>query len=264
MKDKFISKRTFKKLMKGKYIALAGLLLASCVQTQGRDFYLDRINRASSIEVHLNTVTKVANEEPTTYEKKGNGFVFGHYVFSRNHVTSRYSIKEWQFTPRGLQEVDVPLNRDSVLSEQTFLDDLVLHSVYESNEDDIAIFDLSKNKNLCNKYCNHLSLDDLMTEDELYQGMEVYWMGNPRGINDFYKESRISKLKDEKDEDTIYENTFMIQDPIIPGTSGKPLWHNDKIIGVAHYFWEDMSGWGFMSNYIEIIKEYENDMQEQW
>ncbi|KKL81461.1 hypothetical protein LCGC14_1994570, partial [marine sediment metagenome] len=257
----FIYKRTFKKLMKGRYIVLSGMLLAACNQVPGKDFYADRMDKISSIEVLLKTVTQVAGkEEPIEHQKIGNGFVVGNYVFSRDHVTSKHYLNKLQ-SPYGVVKVEF---QNPVLSEQTFLDDLVLHSVYESNEDDIAIFDLSKNKNLCNKYCNHLSLDDLMTEDELYQGMEVYWMGNPRGINDFYKESRISKLKDEKDEDTIYENTFMIQDPIIPGTSGKPLWHNDKIIGVAHYFWEDMSGWGFMSNYIEIIKEYENDMQEQW
>ena len=88
--------------MKGKYLALAGMLLASCAQTQGREFYEDRINRASSIEVRLKTVTKV-NE--STYEQDGFGFVLGNYVFSRDHVTSRYSVPRLQMSPYGFPEV---------------------------------------------------------------------------------------------------------------------------------------------------------------
>ena len=244
--------------MKGKYIALAGLLLASCAQTQDKEFYLDRINRASSIEVMLNTVTKVANEEPTTYEKTGNGFVVGEYIFSRDHVTSRYSVPKYRLTPYGNERKDFPLDREAVLNEETFLDDLVLHSVYENDDDDVAIFDLSKQPELCEKYCNDLTLDDLMTEDELYQGMRVYFSASP-GVNrnGYYKESHIVKLRDEEDKGGPGEDSFMIQEIIIPGTSGKPLWHENKIIGVAHYFWRQMSGWGFTDLYIKQIKKYE-------
>ena len=243
--------------MKGKYIALAGLLLAACTQTQGREFYLDRINRASSIEVMLKTTTKVANEEePKSYKQEGNGFVVGHYLISRDHVTSRYSIPGWELTPYGSRQANIPLDRDSVLNEETFLDDLVLHSIYENKKDDVAIFDLSKTPELCKKYLN-----DLMTEDELYQGMRVYFSASPTGgnRNGYYKESHIVKLRDEEDVGFKGEDTFMIQETIIPGTSGKPLWYNNKIVGVAHYFWKQMSGWGFMDNYIQEIKKYESN-----
>ena len=234
------------------------LAMTACAQTQGKDFYQDRINRASSIEVMLNTVTKVANEEPTNYEQEGNGFVVDHYVLSRDHVTSRYSVPKWQMTPYGPRQVSISLDRDSVLGEETFLDDLVLHSVYEDDENDVAVFDLSKQPELCEKYCNDLTLDDLMTEDELYQGMRVYFSASP-GVNrnGYYKESHIVKLRDEEDKGGPGEDSFMIQEIIIPGTSGKPLWHNDKIIGVAHYWWRQMSGWGFTDLYIKQIKKYE-------
>ena len=243
--------------MKGKYVALAGMLIASCTQVSDKEFYQDRINRASSIEVRLKTVTKV-NE--STYEQDGFGFVVGHYVFSRDHVTSRYSVPRLQMSPYGFQEVKVPLDRDSISSEETSIDDLVLHSVYESNEDDVAVFDLSKQPELCKKYCNDLTLNDLMTEDELYQGMRVYFSASPTGGDrtEYYKESHIVKLRDEVDKDSIAKDTFIIQEVIIPGTSGKPLWHKDKIIGVAHYFWKQMGGFGFTDNYIREINKYES------
>lgn len=236
-------------------------LIGGCVgvpEERGREFYLDRINRASSIEVMLNTVTKVTEgEELATYEKEGSGFVVGNYVFSRDHITSRYYISTTQISPFSPpREVKVPLDRDTVINEETFLDEKVLYSVYESDEDDVAIFDLSKQPELCEKYCNNRTLGDLMTEDELYQGMRVYWLGQVSG---FYKESHITNLRDEEGKGTKYEDTFLTQERSIGGTSGKPLWHKDKIIGIASYLWKGMGGFGFMDNYIEVIEEYEEN-----
>ena len=234
---------------------LSGMLLAACNQVPGKDFYADRMDKISSIEVLLKTVTQVAGkEEPIEHQKIGNGFVVGNYVFSRDHVTSKHYLNKLQ-SPYGVVKVEF---QNPVLSEQTFLDDLVLHSVYENIEDDVAIFDLSKQPELCEKYCNDLTLDDLMTSDELYQGMRVYYNASPGGKRSgYYKESHITKLRDEADIGTSAENSFMIQEIIIPGTSGKPLWSDSKIIGATHYVWNHMGGFGFMDKYIEEIEKYE-------
>lgn len=234
--------------------------IGTMVEERGRDFYAERINRDSSIEAMLITITILADEKSTTYEKNGSGFVIGHYIISRDHVTSQYSVLEWRLTPYGSKQTEIPLNRELVSDEQTFLDEKILYPVIERKEDDLAIFDLSKTPELCEKYCNDLTLDDLMTEDKLYQGMEVYWVGSPEGNRGFYKESHISKLRDENDEDSPVEDTFMIQYQVIKGTSGRPIWSGNKIAGVFHYVWNGMTGIGFMDPYITEIKKYENDM----
>lgn len=220
-------------------------MLAGCTGEKGREFYQNRIDRISEIEVILETETKLEGVE-NPYKKEGNGFVVGNYVLSRDHVTSGYFLN------------GEDLDRSLVAEETTSLDGQILYPVIERREDDVSIFDLSKTPELCKKYCNDLDFDDLMTEDELYLGMRVYFNASPKGINGFYKESHISKLRPEVYKGTRKEDSFMIQDKIISGTSGKPLCHNGRIVGVAHYGWNEMGGFGVMDNYIDTIKEYEN------
>ena len=237
-------------------------LIAGCAMTEerGKDFYDSRIESISKIEVTLRTVTKVSNaEEPQIYEQEGNGFVVGHYLISRDHVTSRYAVPGWQLTPYGPRQAKMSLNRKSILSELTYLDDIALHPVAENPKNDIAIFDLSKTPKLCEKYCNDLNLDIFMKGESLYRGMKVYWMGSPGGRIGFYRESQITKLRDEKDKGTNTEHSFMLQDHIIPGTSGKPIWSGNKIVGISHYVWKGLAGIGFMGPYLSRIKKYEND-----
>ena len=254
----YLSDETFKKLMeKRDFLRIAKMTallvpLLGCAGSRGRDFYTERINRISDIEVILNTETRFSDN---IFEAKGNGFVLGHYVLSRDHVTSKYDYQ--MATPYGMRIF--PLDRKTMEEETTSIDGIVLHPVIERVEDDLAIFDLSKTPELCKKYCNDLTFDDLMTSDELYKGMDVYWVGNPMNRPGFYRESIISNLKDEADKGTPAENTFMLQDPVVPGTSGKPIWSGNKIVGVAHYVWQNMAGIGFMDPYLERIQAYEND-----
>jgi len=206
-------------------------------------------------EVALKTITKTPKEGgPRALENEGAGFVLGNYLLTRDHVTSTYSI-DYQTSFVKVQEV---IDRKNMVSELTFLDGVALVPIIERPEDDVAIFDLSKTPKLCEKYCNNLTLDDLMTEGELYQGMRVYWVGNPLNVNGFYRESHIAKIRGKEDRGTDKEDTFIMNNEIIPGTSGKPIWHADKIVGVVHFYWNGMGGAGFMDNYIKEIKKYES------
>jgi len=260
--------------MNGKTLILAGIMgagalfLDSSVHSseyilednrfieRDKAFYEQRIKRTSDIEVVLKTITSVTKgEDQTNYTSEGSGFVVGHYLFSRDHVTSKYSLGTMR-TAFGV--VNLELDRDTMDNETTFLDGLALHSVYESREDDVAIFDLSKQDELCKRYCNDLTLDDLMKESELYIGMRVHWVGRPQGRDGYYRESHVTKLREEEKKGTIYQDTFVLNDPLIPGTSGKPIWGEDRIVGVAHYRWGGLAGLGFMDNYIREIERYEN------
>ena len=253
--------------MKGKYIALAGLLLAACTQTQGRDFYADRIDKISDIEVVLNTYTKAINpnneNEPDSFEKPGYGFVVGNYVFTVDHVVSRYSTN--YYTP-SFGRIKVKLDR---IDEKTFIDDFQIHPVVEVRQKDMAIFDLRKTEELCEIYCNDLTLDDIATSDELYKGMEVFWMASPQLRGDFYRRSHISSIKEVKgygDEDgmeNFLDNSFSLNIGFRKGTSGKPIWAEidgrTKIVGVGHYQLEGLGYAKLMDEYIEEIKKYEKN-----
>ncbi len=249
--------------MKGKHIALAGLLLSACAQTQGRDFYEDRIKDISDILVTLNTYTKAVNpnekEEPFSHEKKGSGFVVGNYVFTADHVVSRYVLK--YPTPYGPASYE--LDR---IEEKTFIDDLQIHPVMENREKDIAIFDLKQTPELCKTYCNDLTLEDIASSEELYQGLNVYWMASPQLRGTFYRSSHVASIREvqdfkEDDVENFLGNSFSLNIGFRSGTSGKPVWAEingkTKIVGVGHY---QLDGLGFaklMDEYIEIIKEYE-------
>ena len=218
------------------------------------EFYLDRISQIESIDVDIVTTTTMENDAEATIP--GAGFIFGHYLFTLDHVTSRYSFQTQVNTPFGMQTKTFPIDRDKIKSEITTLDDRVLYPVIEDQESDIAIFDLSKDELLCNTYCNDLTEEDLMLEEDLYKGQEVYWIGSPKSLDGYYKESRISLLRDEVDEGK-YEGTYMLQHTIIPGSSGKPVWSNGKITGVAQYIWQSHAGVKFMDKYLDEIKDYE-------
>jgi len=248
------------KISKSLGIATVLLALNGCAGTErDKDFYNERINRASNIEVLLKTVTKVSGEEePGSYDQEGNGFVIGKYLFSRDHVTSRYKVPGVQVTEFGIRYGNIPLDRSTVISEQTFLDDIPLYPIIENQDSDVSIFDLSKDSELCKKYCNNLNLDNLIKEDEIYKGMRVHWKGSPQGRDGFYRESHVANLREEQDKGKWSYDTFMINDTIVKGTSGKPIWHKDKIIGISHYVWNQMGGIGFMDNYIKSIKKYED------
>ncbi len=241
-----------------KIAALMVPLIAGCAMAEerGREFYDSRIERISKIEVILKTITKVpGGDETVSHETTGNAFIVGDYLLSRDHVTSKYSFGRMR-TPFGI--IDMPVDRDTMISEKTYLNGVELHPVIENKENDISIFDLRKTPKLCEKYCNDLTLDIFMKGESLYRGMKVYWMGSPQGRTGFYRESQIAKLRDEKDKDTNTEHSFMLQDSVIPGTSGKPIWSGDKIIGVAHYVWNGLAGIGFMGPYLERIEKYES------
>ena len=143
--------------------------------------------------------------------------------------------------------------------------DLVpLYSVIQDKKSDVAIFDLSKTPKLCKKYCNNLSLDDLMTKNKLYPGMKVFWDGSPNLKNGFYRESQITTLGIRNLTNYKIKNSFLIQDKVISGTSGKPLWNDDdglKIVGAAKYAWNSFGGFGFMDSYIRAIKKYESSKE---
>ena len=82
--------------MKLRSLLLAGILLAG--YATDKEFYQERIDRDSNIEVRLKTVTKVAmEEEPKTFDQSGYGFVVGKYIYSREHVTSKASLSGWPF-----------------------------------------------------------------------------------------------------------------------------------------------------------------------
>ena len=236
---------------------LVPLLGAANAEERGRDFYADRIERASKIDVTLRTETRVASDdEPERHTHEGQGFVVGKYIFSKDHVTSRYHVPEYQFTPMGPRKINVPLDRETVISEQTFLDGIALFPVIEDKENDVSIFDLSKTPELCKTYCNDLTKDDLLLKKDLYRGMRVFWVGNPQGNEGFYKEGFISSKNS-----PFQTNTFMIQQELVAGTSGKPIWtesENPKIIGAADHVFSSMGGWSYMDNYVQAIEEYEN------
>ncbi len=249
--------------MKGKHIALAGLLLSACAQTQGRDFYADRISKISDIEVILNTYTKTINpnekEEPFSHEKKGSGFVVGNYVFTVDHVVSKHSIT--YPTPYGPATYE--LDR---IDEKTFIDELQVHPVIEDRQKDIAIFDLRKTEELCEIYCNDLTLEDIASSEELYPGLKVYWMASPQLRGTFYRSSHVASIREVRDYneegvEKFLDNSFSLNIGFRSGTSGKPVWAEingkTKIVGVGHF---QLDGLGFaklMDEYIEIINEYE-------
>lgn len=225
-----------------------------------KDFYRQRIERAQSLDLTLRTDTKIAyGEEPQTSTQIGGGFVIGKYIFSKDHVVSKQWINIPVMSQFGLRTRRIKLDRERVIEEMTFLDDIALYSVVEDKPRDIAIFDLSKTPKLCERYCNDFSLDDLLTENQLYKGMRVYWVGSPRDNPGFYRESHISILRRETDEDTEHQETYMINNHLIPGSSGKPIWHNDKIVGVADHYWQGLGGVTFMDEYIEEVKKYEQN-----
>ena len=246
--------------MKGKWIALAGLLVATCTPLQGRDFYIDRIGEISNIEIVLNTETKAVNpsdeDEPNSYESKGNGFVVGNYVLTVDHVVSKYSTT----FPTPFGPYTKELDR---IEEKTFIDDLQIHPVVESRQKDLAIFDLTKTPELCERYCNDLTLENIATSEELYVGMKVYWMASQQLRVNFYRSTHIAPIREVKglEEDGIkdfLDNSFSLNVAFRSGTSGKPIWSGDKIVGVGHYQLDELGYSKLMDEYVEAIKKYES------
>ena len=238
-------------------------LLGCASLDRDKEFYKDRVQRILDTEVVLNTKTKAINpndeEKPYSYETTGNGFVVGNYVFTAEHVVSRYSIT--YPTPFGpyTEELDK-------IEERTFIDDIQINPIIEDRKKDVAIFDLSKTPKLCKKYCNGLTLKDIVTSGELYNGMEVFWMASPDLRGDFYRSSHISSIREvkgyeEKGIKDFLDNSFSINIAFRNGTSGKPLWSYEgdklKVVGVGHYNLDELGYAKLMDEYVEAIKKYE-------
>jgi len=236
-----------------------------------KEFYSRRLEEISKIEVTLKTVTKAVDpknpSEPVSYDLTGRGFVVGKYIFTADHIASIY------YTYSIQESTLILINR---ISESTFLDEIALAEVVNDPTNDIAIFDLSKTPELCKRYCNNLTLDDLMTSDKLYTGMRVFWNGNPLLKEGFYRESIISKIVKEVSSFPIgnnssisIKNAFFTQDAVARGTSGSAIWHYDGhknyIVGTAVIFWPLLpfphvfGGIKSMDDYITTIKKYEKD-----
>lgn len=227
------------------------------------ELYEARINATASIEVILKTVAKVEfgySNELGIKELKGDGFVVGNYVLTLDHVVSVYE--------RDYSNIEVI----EILDEKTHLDGTALHEVINDEEVDIGVFDLSKTPELCKKYCNDLTIDDLMTSDELKVGMMVYWNESPGNLQGIHRKSYISK----KDENPL-PTSFAVGTYIMPGTSGIPVWYYDesttkqKIVGVVQYLSPDPQNYtydvlGFakyMDDFIEEIRKYEKEANDK-
>ena len=230
-----------------------------------KEFYSRRQENISKIEIALKKVTKAVNpknpNEPISYESKGRGFVVGKYIFTADHIASMYYI---------YSEPESTFTLINRIAETTFLDEIALAEVVNDRSKDIAIFDLSKTPELCKKYCNNLTLDDLMTSDRLYIGMRVFWNGNPGLQDNVYRESSISRFIRKGDSfaglGEEFKHSFLINEPVIRGDSGSAVWHYDGhknyIIGVATFVWNGLGGIKFMDEYVEAVKKYEKDSKK--
>ena len=248
-----------------KILLTTGVLasLLGCASQRNEEFYKDRVQRISDIEVVLNTKTKAVNsddkDEPYSFENEGNGFVVGNYVFTADHVVSRHSVTY----PTPFGPASYELNR---IEERTFIGDTRINPIIEDRKKDVAIFDLSKTPELCKKYCNELTLKDITTSGGLYNGMEVFWMASPNLRGNFYRSSHISSIRevkgyDEEGAKDFLDNSFSLNHPFLTGTSGKPIWSSvkgkNKIIGVGHYRLNGLGYAKLMDEYVEAIKKYE-------
>lgn len=221
-----------------------------------RNFYEKRVEEISKIEVDLET-TLITDSD--TLKIEGRGFVVGDYILSLDHVTSRYD----RNIPGPFGYLHQKVNR---ILEKTTIDGMVLEPIVEDSTTDVSIFYLRNNTKLKHKYSNNLSIDDLASSKELYTGMDVFWNGNPFGHPDRYNEGIVSKVQDDGPSPK-FKKSFYINQRVIPGTSGTPVWHFDgkrnKIIGVAQFSINhtNFSGIKYMDEYIEKIKEHQNGIK---
>lgn len=108
-----------------------------------------------------------------------------------------------------------------------------------------------------------MTLEDIAKSNGLYGGMDVYWIGGPQMRGEFYRTSHITSIREVKgytDEDGIkdfLDNSFTINTGLKDGTSGKPIWSGNKIIGVAHYRLDGLGYMKLMDEFIEVINDYE-------
>ena len=195
------------------------------VVTQDRDFFVYRMNVISDPEIINKTHTKLINpedeDEPVIFDQSGYGEVFGCQYLSLAHVVNKTKITVPYFTPFGVRRRAELLDRSRVIEELTFIDDIALESIVEDSETDVAVFNLPDE---LKHYCNDLTLDDLLPSSEVYVGMKVFWNGAPGGMNDVYRESIISQHFNINDEGGPYEHTYMLNAPVVPGSSAKYLW----------------------------------------
>jgi len=245
--------------MKKTILPLVMASLISC--TSPKDFYKNRINETSKIEVSLETHLKErVGDEPVTSKSTGRGYVIGEYVFTADHITSEYMRRVNLFGNTFHSTIER-------IEEKTFLDNHYLHPVIEDKESDVAIFDLKKTPILCEKYCNKLSLDDLLTSEDLYQGMKIFWNAYPAEKDGFYRESIITGIGQVEDyseiglSDDYLSNSFSINTFFVGGDSGNPIWAEkdgkNYVVGTAHYLLYGMGFVKLMDEYVDAIKEYE-------
>lgn len=249
------------------YAVALGILASACAtQIKPREFYQNRISDISATQIDLDTITIMPGvEEPISYTREGGrGELYktqkGCYGLTKDHVVSTYTIQERVFTPYGPQMMEFLLDRDEVISEITYLDDIPLIEIVSRREDDIAVFKLPTE---LEHYCNDLTLDNVLTKDQLYPGMRVFWNGQER-----YRESHIIKLLNPEDTKKVEDNldasvgdTFMINTNFINKSSGTYVQTeiDDKIyrIGLVTYNSRGLGGVAFMDPFIEVIKQFE-------
>ena len=229
-----------------------------------RKFYETRISDISKNLVALTTSLDKykdnGEKDGETFSWMGRGFVIGKKVFTLDHVVSKYTF-EYR-VPFGGFMIE-RINRERI-KEDTYLEGIKLHPLIEDNERDVAVFDLSKTLELCEKYCNDLTLEEVVVRKEgIYPGMRVFWSGNPRNYGNFYNEAMVSRNYEDEIQDKSSQESFYINMWLIPGDSGTPIYTEingrNKIAGVAQRTWQGLGGIKFMDEFAKIIQERENE-----
>ncbi len=187
---------------------------------------LKNIETAWNIVVPNKTVAKIINgdgdEETETNE--GTGFVIGDKYITLNHVVSYYA-QEIE-TPFG--SLSLPIER---IEEKTYIDDIELISIIESQETDIAVFQLPEE--LCKKYCN----EGVPISSQVYVGLEVFWIGNPGNSGKVLRHGKIGRTDLPVDTPLEgVEGAIGLSTYVIPGDSGSPIFNaKGELLGVVQF-----------------------------